>query len=104
MVEKDLEQQVTVELNDAIRKMKEAKAQVQVSQFGKEMALERLRVLAEKYKEKATLLKDVLQAQKNLAQANSDYSKAVLSMWSARADYEKALGVDVLWSKSNSGI
>ncbi len=96
VVEKDLEQQVTVELNDSIRRMKEAKAQVQVSQFSKEIALERLRVLANKYKEKATLLKDVLQAQKNLAQANSDYTKAVLSMWSARADYEKALGVDVL--------
>lgn len=96
ILEKDLEKQVTVELNDAIRRMKEARALLQVNQFGREVALEKLRVLANKYKEKATLLKDVLQAQKNLAQANSDYSKAVLSMWSARADYEKALGVDVL--------
>jgi outer membrane protein TolC len=37
-------------------------------------------------------LKDVLQAQTSLANADYDYQKALLSFWTAKADFEKAIG------------
>jgi outer membrane protein TolC len=47
---------------------------------------------AYKYRLDAVLFKDVLQAQTSLANANYDYQKALLSFWTAKADFEKAIG------------
>jgi outer membrane protein TolC len=49
---------------------------------------------AYKYRLDAVLLKDVLQAQTSRADANYDYQKALLAFWTAKADFEKALGED----------
>jgi outer membrane protein TolC len=38
------------------------------------------------------LLKDVLEIQTSLADANHRYQAALLAYWTARADFEKALG------------
>jgi hypothetical protein len=38
------------------------------------------------------LLKDVLQIQANLADADEKYQQAVLAFWAAKADFEKARG------------
>ena len=38
------------------------------------------------------LLADVLQSQAAVAAANDQYQSAVLSFWTARADFERALG------------
>jgi outer membrane protein TolC len=51
-----------------------------------------LRVTLNKYKDQAALLKDVLQVQASSADANNQYQQAVLSLWTARADFEKAIG------------
>jgi outer membrane protein TolC len=40
------------------------------------------------------LLKDVLIAQTSLSNANYEYQEALLSFWTAKADFEKALGED----------
>ena len=53
---------------------------------------EKLRVTTNRFKQNAALLKDVLQQQSDLAEANSRYQQAVLSFWTAKADLEKALG------------
>lgn len=47
---------------------------------------------ADTYKQQATLLKTVLQAQSSVADANHRYRQAVHAVWSAKADLEKALG------------
>jgi outer membrane protein len=38
------------------------------------------------------LLKDVLQQQTTLAQANQQYQQALSSFWTAKANFERALG------------
>ena len=38
------------------------------------------------------LLKDVLQSKAALAEAHHEYQRALLRFWSARADYERAIG------------
>jgi len=42
----------------------------------------------------ATLFSDVLQTQATLADADYEYQKALLTFWTARAEYEKSIGLD----------
>ena len=62
--------------------------------LAREAAQEKLRVATEKYKVEAALLKDTLQAQASLSEANAQYDQALLSFWTARADLDRALGED----------
>ena len=51
-----------------------------------------LRVNTNKYKLTAALMSDVLQSQATLAEANHQYQQALLGYWTAKAEFEKALG------------
>jgi len=88
----DLESQVLLEVNSAYRKLQESRAVLGVGQLAQETQREMLRVALNKYKDKAALLKDVLQVQASSADANNQYQQALLSLWTARADFEKAIG------------
>jgi outer membrane protein len=88
----DLGSQVLLEVNSAFRKLQESRAAVRVGQLAQETQREMLRVTLNKYKDQAALLKDVLQVQASSADANNQYQQAVLSLWTARADFEKAVG------------
>jgi len=44
------------------------------------------------FKNEAVLIKDVLQAQTQLAQADSEYQKSLSGFWTTKADFEKATG------------
>jgi outer membrane protein TolC len=48
----------------------------------------------DKYKTGTVLLKDVLQAQSSLSEADKKYQDAILSFWTAKAEFEKAVGED----------
>ena len=89
---KDLQTQIMMEVNSTHRNLQECKQFVQVTQLGRELAIEKLRTVSNKYKEKAALLRDVLQAQKDLNLADSRAGQASLALWTARADFEKAIG------------
>lgn len=91
----DLQNQILLEVNDAHQRLEEAKMLLNVVDLGEQTARERLRVVLNKYKEKAALLKDVLQAQRDVYQADNQHTQAVLALWSARTDLEKALGEEV---------
>lgn len=91
---RDAQSQILTEVSAVHRKLQETKQAVKVAQIGRELALERLRVSADKYKEKAALLKEVLQGQRDLTQANYQYTQAILALWTARGDFEKAMGED----------
>lgn len=88
----DLQSQVLLEVNSAYRKLQESRAALRVGQLAQETQREVLRVALNKYKDHAALLKDVLQVQASSADANNQYQQAVLSLWTARADFEKAIG------------
>ena len=53
-----------------------------------------MRVSTNKYKLQAALLSDALQTQAALADADYQYQRALLAYWTARAEYEKAIGAD----------
>lgn len=88
----DVESQILIEVSSAFRKLQESRAAVKVGQLRRETERETLRVALDKYKQQSALLKDVLQVQASSADANNQYQQAVLSHWTAKADFEKAIG------------
>ncbi len=89
---KEAKQQVLIDVNTRFRKLTETSKLIGVSQLRQTTARERLRVTMDEFKQNAAMLKDVLEAQSSLSEANNQYLQSLLSMWTARADFEKALG------------
>lgn len=90
----DAEALVLLDVNSRFRKLQEARALLRVSQLGQETEREKLRVISNRYAEKAALLNEVLEAQTALTQAHHEFSKSLADFWTAKADFEKALGED----------
>jgi outer membrane protein len=88
----EAENKILLEVNSNYRKLEESRQLVRVASLSQEAAQENVRVVASKYKEQSALLKDVLQAESSLEQTKDQYQNALLSFWSAKADFEKSLG------------
>ena len=91
---REAESLVLIEVGDKFRKLQQTRQALVVAQLNQETARENIRVSTNKYKVKAALLSDVLQTQATLADADHQYQQALLAYWTARADYEKAIGAD----------
>ncbi|HJQ69001.1 MAG TPA: TolC family protein [Blastocatellia bacterium] len=91
---KDAETSVLIEVNDKYNKLRQARQLFAVTQMDREAAAENVRVLTNRYKAQMSLLKDVLQAQSQLEQATNQGRQALLSFWTAKADFETAIGED----------
>jgi outer membrane protein TolC len=89
---REAETLVLREVSDRFRKLQETRALLHVSQLHQEAAREKLRVATNKYAQEAVLYKDVLQTQAAVAEAQDRYQQALLAFWTARADFEKAIG------------
>jgi outer membrane protein TolC len=90
----EAQSQVLLEVNSKYRKLQESCQLVRVARLAQTAARAHVQMVAYKYRLEAVLLKDVLHAQASLADADSDYQNALLSFWTAKADFEKALGED----------
>jgi outer membrane protein TolC len=84
--------QVLLDVNNNFRKLSQSRQLLSVTQAAKDAANEKLRETNDKFSKEAVLLRDVLQQQTAVANANKDYENALLSFWTARANFEKALG------------
>ncbi|HXQ34174.1 MAG TPA: TolC family protein [Anaerolineales bacterium] len=91
---KETEDQILIDVGDKLRKLQLASQALQVARLSEESAKENLRVSTGRYKFQAVLLSDVLQSQASLAEASHDYQQALLAFWTAKAEFEKALGED----------
>ncbi len=89
----EVEALILREVGDRFRKLQESRALLRVSQLAQEAAQEKFRVATSKYEQEAVLYKDVLQSQAVLAEARNRYQQALLAFWTARADFEKAIGM-----------
>jgi outer membrane protein TolC len=89
---REAEQSVLVDVNARLRKLPQARALVEVTRLAQETEKEKLRVVINQYPLKAALLKDVLQEQAAVADADNQYQQALLAFWIAKSDFEKALG------------
>ena len=91
---RDAENTVMIEVGSRLRDLQQAGQTLRVARLRQETAREHTRVSINKYKLVATLLSDVLQTQATLADADYEYQKALLSFWTAKAEYEKSIGAD----------
>lgn len=89
---RETEAQVLRDVGDKFRKLRQARAQVGVCRLAEAASREKLRNTRDSYAQQAALLKDVLQAQSSLADAENSYRQAVLEIWTAKANFEKAMG------------
>jgi outer membrane protein len=90
----DLGPQIVREVNGSYRKLQEARALLDVTRLSLETEREKLRVTLNRYEQQMVLLKDTLQAQTAVADANQQYQNALLSFWTARAEFERAVGAE----------
>lgn len=91
---RETENSVRIEVGAKLRELLQARQALRVAALKQETARENMRVSLNKYKVKAALLSDALQTQATLADADYQYQQALLAFWTARADYEKAIGAD----------
>ena len=91
----DTEERAVLDINSRFRKLEEARAQVRAARIGQDSARENARVRVTQYEVQAALLSDVLQTQATMADSNSQYQQALTAFWSARADFERALGEEI---------
>ncbi len=85
---------VIMDVDDKYRQMQQGWSKLHAATLSQRAASETLRVDKNQYEVHAALLKVVLQAETTLAQANSDYQHALADYWSAKADFEHAIGED----------
>jgi outer membrane protein len=88
----DTENQIVMEVNTRFRQMQESRQLLKVAKLAQTQARANVQMVSYKYRLDAVLLKDVLQAQTVLANSDYDYQKALLAFWTAKADFEKAIG------------
>jgi outer membrane protein TolC len=88
----ELRSRIILDVNTRLRKLEETKAQLRVASLGLDAARERLSVTTTRYAEGSALLADVLQSQAAVAAAHDQYQSAALGFWTARAEFERAVG------------
>jgi outer membrane protein TolC len=91
---RDERHRVLMEVDRAFRQVQEARALVQARRMAHETAQERARVAVLRASAQSVLLRDVLQAQADMAASRADYDEAQFSLWQARAELDKAMGED----------
>jgi outer membrane protein len=90
----EAQDQVALDVGGKFRKLQETHQLIVVNRLAQDTARENLRVMTQRYGQEVSLFKDLLQSQASLADATSQYQQALLNYWTARADFEKALGMD----------
>jgi outer membrane protein TolC len=92
LTEEDARDQVLLDVDSQFRKLHEARAQLAAAESARDAEQERLRNQTEANAQQTILLSDLLQEQASLATAEDQYRQALLALWTARADFERALG------------
>jgi outer membrane protein TolC len=91
-VARDSESKIIIDVDSKFRNLQASRGQLRASRATQVAAHEKLRETIDAFKNETALVKDVLEAQTRLAQANSEYQKSLSGFWTAKADLEKATG------------
>jgi len=84
--------QVLLNLDNQFRLLHEAREAVSVAQAQRDASQQKMREVASQYQQQTALLRDALQQQAAVEAANSSYSQALANFWTAKANFQKALG------------
>lgn len=92
--EHDAEQRVLLEVEEKFRKLEEARMLLDADTDQRQAEQSRLREVTDRYNQKSALLSDLMQQQAAVSQAEARYQQALSGFWTARADFEKAIGAE----------
>jgi outer membrane protein TolC len=93
---REAEDRAVIEVNSRFRTLAEKRALLNVAQMAQVAVREKLRVKTNQYQVQAALLPDVLQLRAEQANADDHYQQALLAFWTAKADFEHAVGEEVI--------
>jgi outer membrane protein len=92
--EQDAEQRVLLEVEDKFRKLEEARMLLDAQTDQRQAEQVRFREITNRYNQQSALLSDLLQQEAATSQAEAQYQQALAGLWTARADFEKAIGME----------
>ena len=92
--ERDVEQRVLLDVEEKFRKLGEARLLLDALTDQREADQTKLREVTDRYNQKAALVSDLMQQQAAVSQAEAQYQQALAGFWTARADFEKAIGME----------
>jgi len=93
---RDVEDRTLLEISSRFRTLAEKRALLNVMKMAQTTSREKLRIKSNQYQVQAALLTDVLQVRAELADSDDRYQQALLEFWIAKADYDLAVGEEVL--------
>ena len=88
----ETEAQILIDVNSKFRKLQESRLLLHAAEIARDAQKENLRVVMNEFEQKTALTKDVLQAQAAVSGADHQYQQALLNFWTAKANFEKAIG------------
>src|SRR5262245_22214083 len=91
---KDIEAQVIADVAHHYRHIVEARKQVELAEALQAASAEALRITRNRYVLREAVLSDVVRTESSLAEANHQYTQALMDLATAQADFEKAVGRD----------
>jgi outer membrane protein len=91
---KDTEARVMADVAHHYRRIVEARKEVELAQALQSSNTEALRVARNRYVQREAVLSEVARLQSSLAEANHRYTRALMDLATAQADFEKAMGRD----------
>jgi outer membrane protein TolC len=85
-------QQIAVEVGGRWRAVKDAATQLEATRIAEDAAKAYLDDVKNRYREDASMLHDVLEAEARLSRARHDFTDALAGYWSATAELERTIG------------
>jgi outer membrane protein TolC len=92
---REAQDRARLEVAQSFRRLQQARLLIQAERLGREAARERLRVLTVRHGQSVALMKDVLEAQAGMSAAHARYDQALAAFWTAKADFQKAMGEEL---------
>jgi outer membrane protein len=89
---REAEDRTVVDINARFRTLNEKRALLRVTELAQLTAREKVRVKTNQYQVQAAMLNDVLQLRAELASTDDRYQQALSAFWTAKADFELAIG------------
>jgi outer membrane protein TolC len=94
VTEQDAQQRVLLDVENKFRKLRQARMLLDVQTDTREAQRVKLREVVDRYTERSALLPDLMQQQSAVSQADAQYQQALAGFWTARAEFEKAIGAN----------
>jgi outer membrane protein TolC len=92
--ERDTQESVLLDVEDKFRKLQEARMLLDAQTDQRKAEQVRFREVTNRYNQQSVLLSDLLQQQAQVSQAEAQYQQALAGLWTARAEFEKAIGME----------